>query len=322
MAHMALETALAPPSGSALTPRALPGRWYAITARTEFGENCGSAKVMALQAGRRNTWRAKLRAVLTVAAATVAVFPIGPSRPGYALDVSVSVGGGLSAGGGATVGGISAGADVSAGGSGVSAGGNVNPGDSGVSAAGNVSAGGRGISASGEASGEGGSASTGAVDGGGASAGGDLGGRGSGVSDEEKSTKEVRGTVARTSPGRKLAISLPAMLRPRCAFTSEGCGGEGDDIPPGASAVTVAGGIFGASLPEAVTVCRDRIAKDAAQIGALKVDAYSAGRVRQSSTGGQIASLTVRIEYPGEVKEAPVECYLDAGGSVVALRVT
>jgi hypothetical protein len=71
-----------------------------------------------------------------------------------------------------------------------------------------------------------------------------------------------------------------------------------------------------------VTACRNGIVKDAVQFGALRVDAYSAGRVRQSSTGGQIASLTVRITYPGEVKEAPVDCYLDAGGTVVAVRAT
>jgi hypothetical protein len=52
----------------------------------------------------------------------------------------------------------------------------------------------------------------------------------------------------------------------------------------------------------------------------MSVDAFSAGRVWASGTGGQIASLTVRIEYPGEVKEAPVECHLDARGTVVAVK--
>ena len=60
--------------------------------------------------------------------------------------------------------------------------------------------------------------------------------------------------------------------------------------------------------------------KDAAQFGALSVDAFSAGKVRSSDIGGQRASLTVRIVYPGEVNEAPVECHLDANGTVVAVE--
>jgi hypothetical protein len=77
---------------------------------------------------------------------------------------------------------------------------------------------------------------------------------------------------------------------------------------------------FGAGLLQAVTVCRDAIVKHAAQFGALSVDVFSAGRVRASGTGGEIASLTVRILYPGEVKEAPVECHLDTDGTVVAVE--
>jgi hypothetical protein len=45
-----------------------------------------------------------------------------------------------------------------------------------------------------------------------------------------------------------------------------------------------------------------------------------ARRVRASGTGGQIASITVRISYPGEVKEEPVECHLDGSGTVVAVE--
>jgi hypothetical protein len=67
-------------------------------------------------------------------------------------------------------------------------------------------------------------------------------------------------------------------------------------------------------------VCRNAIVRDAAQFGALRVDAFSAGRVLTNNAGGHIASLTVRIVYPGEVREAPVECYLDDNGTVVAVR--
>jgi hypothetical protein len=75
-------------------------------------------------------------------------------------------------------------------------------------------------------------------------------------------------------------------------------------------------------MPEAVTICRDAIVGEVAQLGALSVDVFSAGRVRASGTGGQIASLTVRILYPGEMKEASVECHLDTNGTVVAVEDT
>jgi hypothetical protein len=235
-----------------------------------------------------------MRAFLAIAAAIGSVALLSP---GYALDVGVSAGGGVS-------GGVSAGGDVSAGGGGVSAGGDVSGG--GVSAGGDVSAGGGGVSAGGDVSG-------------GVSAGGDV--SEGGVSGGEAATGEVAIAPVPMSTGLRFAVLLPPALLPSCASRPENCSADGA-TRSATSAKEVAGAFFGGGIPEAVTVCRDAMVKDAAQFGALSVDAFTAGRVRASGTGGQIASLTVRIQYPGEVKEAPVECHLDASGTVVAVEAT
>jgi hypothetical protein len=75
-----------------------------------------------------------------------------------------------------------------------------------------------------------------------------------------------------------------------------------------------------AALPEAVAACRNGIVRSAASYGAVSVDAFSAGTLWATESGGQIAPLTVRIVYPAEVREARVECHLDAGGAVTAVN--
>jgi hypothetical protein len=82
----------------------------------------------------------------------------------------------------------------------------------------------------------------------------------------------------------------------------------------------VIGTASAAALPTAVMACRNGIVRSAASYGAVSVDAFSAGTLWATQGGGQIAPLTVRIAYPGEVREAKVECHLDARGTVTAVK--
>jgi hypothetical protein len=247
-----------------------------------------------------------MRAFCIVATAVGSIVAMCPSYPGYALDVSVAVGGASSASGGANVGTLSAGGDVTAGGGGVSA--DVGVDSGGVSAGGNISARGGGVSASSGVS----------VGDDRVSAGGNI--NAGGVSVGEEAAEAVPAAGAPNSTGLGLAISLPQPLLPGCVLSPEGCGGDDDGMQPTLPADEMVGALLGASLPEAFMVCRDHIVREAAQFGALNVDVLSAGPVRERGSGGQIAPLTVRIIYPGEVKQAPVDCYLDANWAVVAVQ--
>jgi hypothetical protein len=68
-------------------------------------------------------------------------------------------------------------------------------------------------------------------------------------------------------------------------------------------------------VPDAVVrVCRQAIASAARRLGAVKVQAVSAGLMR-----GRTAPLVVTINYAKEVRQMPVGCRLNAAGSVVGV---
>jgi hypothetical protein len=72
-----------------------------------------------------------------------------------------------------------------------------------------------------------------------------------------------------------------------------------------------------------VTACRNGIIEGAMPYDPVRVDAVSAGSLRQLEDGSRVAPLVVRIVYDRqggyEVREAPIDCYVDANGAVVSL---
>ena len=72
-----------------------------------------------------------------------------------------------------------------------------------------------------------------------------------------------------------------------------------------------------------VTACRNSIVEGAMPHDPVRVDAVSAGDVRQLENGDRVAPLVVRIVYDRdggyEVREAPIDCLVDASGAVVSL---
>ena len=72
-----------------------------------------------------------------------------------------------------------------------------------------------------------------------------------------------------------------------------------------------------------VSACREGIERAAAPFAPVRVDTVSAGTVQASSGGDRVAPFAVRIVYDDggayEVKEATVQCRLDAGGVVTSL---
>ena len=73
----------------------------------------------------------------------------------------------------------------------------------------------------------------------------------------------------------------------------------------------------------AVAACRNGIIRGAKPHDPVRIDAVSAGNVQRIKGGGQIAPLVVRIVYDRqggyEIREAKVNCQLNAKGAVVAL---
>jgi hypothetical protein len=72
-----------------------------------------------------------------------------------------------------------------------------------------------------------------------------------------------------------------------------------------------------------VTACRNGIIQGARPHDPVRIDAVSAGNVQQMQGGGAIAPLMVRIVYDRqggyEIREARVDCQLNAEGAVLAL---
>lgn len=72
-----------------------------------------------------------------------------------------------------------------------------------------------------------------------------------------------------------------------------------------------------------VQACRSGIIQGAMPYDPVRIDAVSAGNVQRMKGGGEIAPLVVRIVYDRqggyEIREAKVNCQLNAEGRVVAL---
>lgn len=127
--------------------------------------------------------------------------------------------------------------------------------------------------------------------------------------------------------------SLPDELLPRdiCLTPgARGCRGTrpdnasiDSDTPQFGRAVTALA-LYRAAPVATVTACREGIVRGAMAYDPVQVDAVSAGEVQPLAGGGQMAPLVVRIVYSRqggyEIREAKVQCQLDEGGSVIALR--
>jgi hypothetical protein len=72
-----------------------------------------------------------------------------------------------------------------------------------------------------------------------------------------------------------------------------------------------------------VRACRQAIASSAGILGAVRVQAASAGRLLRHRGGALTAPLAVRIDYADEggvqVRQARIRCRLDPSGTVIAV---
>jgi hypothetical protein len=273
------------------------------------------------------------------------------SQPATAIDLNGSVSlGGISAGLGAKVdrNGISAGATAEAGS--ISAGGKAGVSSGGISAGANAAAGpvsagtqasvsGSGISAGANAAA--GPVSTGAqasVSGGGVKAGGELGldgetSAGIGVTTENPGAPPSAAPVpAPLASSADSQLGLPGELVPRlpcgpagnisCSASRPGDRELAEYAPRFAEAITVVS-LQPTAPIEVIAACREGIIQAALPFNPVRVDAVSAGGLRTSEDGGQVAPLVVRIVYDRaggyETREAEVSCRVDDTGAVVSL---
>ncbi|WP_230530482.1 hypothetical protein [Microvirga roseola] len=69
--------------------------------------------------------------------------------------------------------------------------------------------------------------------------------------------------------------------------------------------------------------CRDSIVAAAAPLGAVRVDAASAGQTQQAQDGRLVAPIEVRIVYAStrarQVRHSYITCQISADGTVTAL---
>ena len=284
----------------------------------------------------------KERTVMNYVAATLSIaIAIGPAS---ALDVGV----------GGNVGGVGAGAGVGVGGGGASVGGGASaPGVGGanvgasagtgtgapsasVGARGNVN----GVGGAGASVGTGKSASDGGTSGAApaGTAGGSTGGRQAVRLDAGSASGSTGGSIAGSTTNNSGAsvgigqsqntrnpnVALPGTLTPnfRIVILPRSLGPSGRD--------TSARGTWGYPLlpkltqrpgtPNAVVrVCEQAIFSAAKPLGAVGVQAVSAGPVRRQRNG-LTAPLSVRINYAKEVRQAKVGCRLDGAGTVIGVR--
>ncbi|RJT39103.1 hypothetical protein D3227_15000 [Mesorhizobium waimense] len=244
-----------------------------------------------------------------VVAALTIVIAIGPAS---ALDTSIGgkVGGlGVDAGVSAGSQGASVGVGASVGGLGVDAGGSA--GSQGASVGVGASVGGLGVDA-GVSPG-----SQGASKGVGASVGAGAGDDPSAENQSATAPGSPASVTTATAPAKtaKQSVVLPPILRPSKA-------GQGHSTK---------GYPFGSLRPlkgkpgtpaAVVRTCRAAIISAAAPLGAVRVQAVSAGALRQRR-GALTAPIEVRIDYTRkdgiEVRRAHVDCRLDAAGRVIAI---
>ena len=87
---------------------------------------------------------------------------------------------------------------------------------------------------------------------------------------------------------------------------------------------------IGAALPssglssQAVEACRVAAWADASRLGAGDIEAAPAGAAKRDRWGRTVAPVRIRLTYPGlvvRVREAVVNCTIDAQGRVVEARI-
>lgn len=241
-----------------------------------------------------------------------------------AMTIAVATGPAAALDAGGKVGGIGVGAGVSAGSQGVSAGASVggaggasvgaSAGTGGVSVGASVSAGGTSVGASANAD-------TGSV-GAGLSVGSAPGSASAGVSTgagtATSGTAPTDDPTVPSTKSAKTAISLPSVLKP----SSKGAGKFGQFTVGYPFAPLLSLKAKPGTPINVVSACRAAIVSAATPLGAVRVDAVSAGQMRQRKAG-LAAPIEVRIDYALrggiQVRQAKVICHLDAARKVIAV---
>lgn len=274
-------------------------------------------------------------------ALSVGSVSVGSDGGGVSAGVDaggVSVGGdGASGGVGASVGGASVGAGVDAGTGGVSAGAGTSAGGASVGADAGIGTGGASVGAG---------ASVGGVDAGVGTGGASTGGTsaGTGTAGVGTSGAAAGGTGSTVAPGSTQAAPVPAAIaaaRGQAPVIPKKLlpivhGGNGEEIfrrewnsvtgevwGTHAALQSLDAGIRATPGTSAAVVeaCRTMLQELSAPLGAVKVEAYSAGTERLSGDGGVLAPLHVRIIYAvedrHEVRETRISCHIDREGYVV-----
>ncbi|AZN98469.1 hypothetical protein EJ066_15550 [Mesorhizobium sp. M9A.F.Ca.ET.002.03.1.2] len=247
-----------------------------------------------------------------------------------ALTIAIAIGpaSALEAGLGGKVGGIGVSAGVSVGSKGASVTGGASvDGVGGASLGGSVSAGGgslgAGLGVSGDLGGASGGLSTsvGVGDhssGLGTAPGGTPGGPTVGSGQVASGTAGITPAMAKAKAARLSAV-LPRALRPSKTGRVE-LAPITKGYPLGFLAPLKA---KPGTPPVVVRTCRTAIASAATLLGAVRVHAVSAGPLRQQRRGALMARIEVRIHYARqggiEVRQARVDCRLDAAGRVTAV---
>jgi hypothetical protein len=229
-----------------------------------------------------------------VAATLLIAIAIGPAS---ALDADV----------GGQAGGIGVGAGVSVGGDGASVqGGASADGIGGANVGGSVGTG-NGSPSAGVGAGVN-------VDGvGGANVGGSVD---TGTSSSAGGSTNSSGTSVGIGQGqgtRNAIVALPGALRP-LVILPRNLGPSGERGFPLSPKIARKPG----TPDEVVQVCQQAIFSAAKQLGAVGVQAASAGPVRRQRDG-LTAPLSVRIDYGKQVRQAKVGCRLDAAGRVIGV---
>lgn len=244
---------------------------------------------------------------------------------------------------------VSVSTSVEVSGSHAGASGSVGVDTTGTSAEAAVSSGSNGVTASG-------TANTGDISAGvsgGVSTGGESPGKGArDSSPSAASAKEGAGTTGRSSASREggaggsrpagtavarsiappAGVRLPEELVPRMTCTDASAANCEPDRPsdreidgrtPQYRGAMAALGRAAAVPVGTVTACRNGIIWGARPHDPVRIDAVSAGKLRRMQGGGVIAPLMVRIVYDRqggyEIREAKVNCQLNANGAVVVL---
>ena len=106
---------------------------------------------------------------------------------------------------------------------------------------------------------------------------------------------------------------MPGRLRPERA---SGRSARGQSLQ---LAIRGAFGMFSLPQRSPIAACRKALVSAALPLGASQVRVGDAGQVLRR---GQVLSapINVSIRYPGEVRQARIECQLNSAGTVIGLR--